>query len=82
MTTDGIITHNFLGITLHVPITTPKQTRTRRQIVETLMAPELQKDSFKLAKENSPQITEKFSRKWNLENFTKRLKPTQCEIFA
>jgi hypothetical protein len=33
-------------------------------------------------KENLSQITEKFSRKWNLENFTKRLKPTPCAIFA
>ena len=82
MTTDGIITHNFWGITLHVPITSPKQTRTRGQIVKTLMSSELQKDSFKLAKENLPQITKKFSRKWNLENFTKRLKPTQCGIFT
>ena len=58
------------------------QTRTRDQIAETHMVSELQKDSFNLAKENSPQITEKFSGKWNLENFTKRLKPTQCWIFA
>ena len=63
MTTDGIITHNFLGITLHVPITSPKQTRTRGQIVKTLMGSELQKDSFKIAKEYFAQTTEKFSRK-------------------
>lgn len=61
---------------------TLKQTRTRGQIIETLMVSKLQKDYFKIAKENLPQITEKFSRKWNLENFTKRLKPAQCGIFA
>ena len=52
--------HNRKHLLL-VTNTTPKRTTTRGQIAKTPVASKLQKDSFKLAKENSPKITKKFS---------------------
>ena len=46
------------------------------------MAPELQKDFFKLAKENFAKRTKKFSKNYDFEILTKWLKHAQCGIFA
>ena len=46
------------------------------------MSSGVQKDSFKLAKENLAKRTEKFSKIYDFEIFTKWLKHVQCGIFA